>query len=183
VGGPAPTTIEVVVGGEGHSVAVLGGPPPGPSAQPTATVSVHVDGGDPAAVAAWVVTGGMEVEVDGRLQRWSTAVDGDVLWLGRGGGAWPVRLRRRHDPAAGAVVSGRGPVTSPMPGTVGSVLVAVGDVVRAGQPLLTVEAMKMEYTVSSTVAGKVTAVHVRPRDQVALDQALALVEPEEGNGQ
>jgi biotin carboxyl carrier protein len=45
-----------------------------------------------------------------------------------------------------------------MPGKVVTVLVQVGDTVDVGQPLVVLEAMKMESTLVAEVAGKVTAV-------------------------
>jgi biotin carboxyl carrier protein len=54
-----------------------------------------------------------------------------------------------------------------MPGTVLRVAVAPGDVVQARQPLVVLEAMKMETPVSSPFAATVKAVHVAQGDQVA----------------
>ncbi|MFD6176479.1 MULTISPECIES: acetyl/propionyl/methylcrotonyl-CoA carboxylase subunit alpha [unclassified Isoptericola] len=63
-----------------------------------------------------------------------------------------------------------------MPGTVSAVPVADGDVVAAGQPLVVVEAMKMEHPLLAPVAG-VVRVDVRAGDQVRLDQVVAVVDP------
>jgi acetyl-CoA/propionyl-CoA carboxylase biotin carboxyl carrier protein len=62
-----------------------------------------------------------------------------------------------------------------MPGTVLVVKVGKGDVVSAGAPLLVVEAMKMEHTITAPVDGVVSELHVQPGQQVALDEALAVV--------
>ncbi|MGH9058320.1 MAG: biotin/lipoyl-containing protein, partial [Acidimicrobiales bacterium] len=69
-----------------------------------------------------------------------------------------------------------GPVTSPMPGTVLAVHVAAGDVVRAGQPLIVVEAMKMEHAVTAPVDGTVSELSVKEGQTVALDETLAVIE-------
>jgi acetyl/propionyl-CoA carboxylase alpha subunit len=58
-------------------------------------------------------------------------------------------------------------VTAPMPGTVLRVEVKEGDAVRARQPLLVLEAMKMETPVASPFDGTVKSVHVAPGDRVA----------------
>ncbi|MFE7407010.1 biotin carboxylase N-terminal domain-containing protein [Isoptericola sp. NPDC057559] len=63
-----------------------------------------------------------------------------------------------------------------MPGTVSAVPVADGDVVAAGQPVVVVEAMKMEHPLLAPVAG-VVRVDVRTGDQVRLDQVVAVVDP------
>ena len=57
-------------------------------------------------------------------------------------------------------------IVSPMPGQVISVLVAVGDSVEAGQPLLVVEAMKMEHGVSAPRAGTVARLSCAVGDRV-----------------
>jgi len=70
-----------------------------------------------------------------------------------------------------------GGTIAPMPGRVISVLVAVGDVVAAGQPLLIMEAMKMEHQVTSPHAGTVSEVFVQPGQQLDGGQPLLNVEP------
>jgi acetyl/propionyl-CoA carboxylase alpha subunit len=58
-------------------------------------------------------------------------------------------------------------VVAPMPGTVIKLLVGAGDEVRARQPLVVLEAMKMETPLASPYAAKVRAVHVAEGDRVA----------------
>jgi biotin carboxyl carrier protein len=64
-----------------------------------------------------------------------------------------------------------------MPGSVLTVHVVAGAVVETGDPIVTLEAMKMEHVVVSPFAGTVTELHVRRADQVTRGQALAMVEP------
>ena len=61
---------------------------------------------------------------------------------------------------------------SSIPGTVGKVLVKEGDTVTVNMPLMTVEAMKMETTVVSKVAGKVDKIYVAAGDSVNQDDLL-----------
>jgi acetyl-CoA/propionyl-CoA carboxylase, biotin carboxylase, biotin carboxyl carrier protein len=68
-------------------------------------------------------------------------------------------------------------VVAPMPGTVIRLLVGEGDAVRARQPLLVLEAMKMETPLTSPYDAKVRAVHVAEGDRVA--GGALLVELEE----
>jgi len=65
-----------------------------------------------------------------------------------------------------------GHVTTSMPGTIVDVLVNVDDEVKAGDPVLVTEAMKMETEVQAPIAGKVTAVHVAKGDSVNPDEVL-----------
>ena len=62
---------------------------------------------------------------------------------------------------------GESTVTAPMPGTVIRLEVEPGDAVRARQPLVVLEAMKMEIPVHSPFEGVVKAVHVAEGEQVA----------------
>ncbi|MBA3905758.1 MAG: biotin/lipoyl-binding protein, partial [Pseudonocardiales bacterium] len=83
------------------------------------------------------------------------------------------RVPRFPDPDA---VGHAGSLLAPMPGSVVRVAAEAGAVVVAGQALVVLEAMKMEHTVAAPVAGVLTAVHVKPDDQVERGQPLAVVE-------
>jgi geranyl-CoA carboxylase alpha subunit len=61
-------------------------------------------------------------------------------------------------------------------GVVAQVAVAVGDRVAAGQPLVCVEAMKMEMWLHAAAAGTVRAVHVKLKDSVASGAVLVELE-------
>jgi acetyl-CoA/propionyl-CoA carboxylase biotin carboxyl carrier protein len=108
--------------------------------------------------------------------RYAWAVDGDTLWLGRHGDAWALTRLRETIDRTGVAGTGTGPLTSPMPGTVLAVHVAPGESVAAGQPLVVVEAMKMEHVVAASAPGTVREVLVKPGDAVVLDQPLAVVD-------
>ena len=69
-----------------------------------------------------------------------------------------------------------GHVTSSMPGTIIEVLVKSGAKVKAGDPVLVVEAMKMENEVPAPIAGTIRAIHVRKGDKVNPDEALVEIE-------
>jgi propionyl-CoA carboxylase alpha chain len=60
----------------------------------------------------------------------------------------------------------------PMPGLVVSIAVAEGDKVEAGQPLATVEAMKMENILRAEKAGTVAKLLARPGDSLAVDAVI-----------
>jgi propionyl-CoA carboxylase alpha chain len=64
-----------------------------------------------------------------------------------------------------------------MPGAVLRVHAAIGATLEAGDPVVTLEAMKMEHAVLSSIDGTVSEVAVRPGDQVARGQSLAIVDP------
>ncbi len=64
----------------------------------------------------------------------------------------------------------------PMPGSIVKVEVAVGQEVSEGDPLIIVEAMKMETTLYSSISGIVTEVNVKAGEQVPADKILIVVE-------
>jgi acetyl/propionyl-CoA carboxylase alpha subunit len=66
-------------------------------------------------------------------------------------------------------------LTAPMPGRVVAVRRRAGEPVAAHEPVVVLEAMKMEHTISAPLAGTVTAVHVEPGDQVQRGDVLAEV--------
>jgi 3-methylcrotonyl-CoA carboxylase alpha subunit len=80
-------------------------------------------------------------------------------------------------PAGGDATAGR--LTAPMPGRVVQLLVAVGDRVRQGQPIMVVEAMKMEHTIAAPRYGVVAAVHYRAGDLVDEGAELIALAPSE----
>ena len=68
-----------------------------------------------------------------------------------------------------------GRLLAPMPGSVVAVHVGEGDVVSKGDPILTIEAMKMEQTLSSPIDGFVEAVNVVPGESVDAGIEAAIV--------
>jgi acetyl-CoA/propionyl-CoA carboxylase biotin carboxyl carrier protein len=66
-------------------------------------------------------------------------------------------------------------LTAPMPGRVVAVRRMAGDAVAAHDPVVVIEAMKMEHAVSAPIPGTVAAIHVQPGDQVQRGDLLAEV--------
>ncbi len=114
--------------------------------------------------------------VDGLGMPVVTAVDGPVVWAHAGTTYAVAEAPTLH--VRGAAAAATGDVRSPMPGSVVAVHAAEGDAVAEGDPLLVVEAMKMEHVLRAPTAG-VVALLVRLGDQVVVDQQLATVTAEE----
>lgn len=57
-------------------------------------------------------------------------------------------------------------IKAPLPGVMIAVNAKIGDVVKAGQEIAVLEAMKMENSIEATIDGTVTAVHVKEGDSV-----------------
>ncbi len=75
-------------------------------------------------------------------------------------------------PAASAVPVEGTEVEAPTPGNVVKILVEVGSVVATDQPLVVLEAMKMESEVKSPCAGKILAIHISAGDTVQSSDPL-----------
>ena len=82
---------------------------------------------------------------------------------------------RTHEFSATAAVGG---LTTPLPGVVVSVPVAVGSKVRAGDVLMVIEAMKMEHAITAPHAGTVKAIHFARGERVPEGSELLEVAPE-----
>lgn len=89
----------------------------------------------------------------------------------RTAGATP-RVRRTADEAEETQLG------APMPGLVTRVLVSEGDVVKAGNVLMTLEAMKMETSITAPFDGTVSSMLVKPGQQVDAKELLMTLEKE-----
>jgi propionyl-CoA carboxylase alpha chain len=84
-------------------------------------------------------------------------------------------------PAPGSAVE-QGSLVAPMPGNVIRLAAAVGDTVTAGQPLIWLEAMKMEHTIIAPADGVLTQLNVNTGQQVEVGAVLARVEASSTEG-
>ena len=88
----------------------------------------------------------------------------------------PAAPAEQAAPAAAPVSAASGDaMTSPMPGTILRVLVNIGDEVKENQPLMILEAMKMENEVVANHAGKVAGIHVNQGQVVNAGDALITI--------
>lgn len=101
-----------------------------------------------------------------------------VLWIHSEGQtfAWDAAEEGRRGRRAGAGAEQAGDLLAPMPGKITKILKAAGEEVRRGDPILVMEAMKMEYTLKAGTDGKVGQIGCSVGQQVALGQKLAAIE-------
>ncbi|WP_429950755.1 acetyl-CoA carboxylase biotin carboxyl carrier protein subunit [Enterococcus sp. AZ170] len=71
--------------------------------------------------------------------------------------------------------AGSDAMPSPMPGTILKILVNIGDTVQENQPLMILEAMKMENEIVAGKAGTVTGIHVQQGDMVNPGEPLITI--------
>jgi 3-methylcrotonyl-CoA carboxylase alpha subunit len=121
--------------------------------------------------------GTARIRVDDRLMRVGWVLVDDTLTLFADGSSHVFLLRHPRRPS-GTQTSAAGRIVSPMPGLVLSVTAAAGAPVEKGQPLVVIEAMKMEHTVAAPRAGRVQSVDVGVGDQVAAGAELVVLEAE-----
>ena len=110
---------------------------------------------------------------NGLAERAACHRDGPLLLLHYRGRQLRVEDRTRVAALKSGDAGGDGKLRASMNGRVVAVLVAVGDTVAAGQPIVTLEAMKMEHVHAAPSAGRVTALHVKTGDQVAASRVVA----------
>ena len=87
----------------------------------------------------------------------------------------PVAAAPQAPSAASAPATGGKVITSPLPGVIISVDVKEGSVVKRGQKVAVIEAMKMENDILADADGIVTAVHVSKGDTVAEDAKIVTI--------
>jgi acetyl/propionyl-CoA carboxylase alpha subunit len=117
------------------------------------------------------------VLVDGVRRTYSVHMVGDEVYVDSPDGSLALREQPRFPQTVEKVAAGS--LVAPMPGTVVSVLVAVGDEVVAGQLLAVLEAMKMEHQITAPVAGRVSAVLVASRQTIDAGAVMVVVEAED----
>jgi acetyl-CoA/propionyl-CoA carboxylase biotin carboxyl carrier protein len=116
----------------------------------------------------------VDVEVNGKRFSVSVWVP-DMPVVATGGAAIAPRPRRPASAAGAAAGSGSGRVAVPMQGTIVKVLVKVGDAVEVGQPVVVLEAMKMENNVNADKDGTVSEVKVEPGQSVGTGDVVVVI--------
>ena len=144
--GGATTSITVLCNGEQLAVAV-----------PAVAQPDHME---------WIIVNGRPYEI---------AIDPSLRWIKAFDGMHHVEVTDRRATVA-RPVSADGRVKAPIPGLVTRVFVQQGDQVEAGQPLLLLEAMKMENEILAPRAGKVVDLNAAPGKSVTLHELLVEIE-------
>ncbi|MEW5790807.1 MAG: sodium-extruding oxaloacetate decarboxylase subunit alpha [Pseudomonadota bacterium] len=143
-----PTEFSVTMHGENYHIRILG------TGHPHAAQRTY-----------FVAVDGLPEEVYVEILDAASATEGEAAPL-------RTRIKGSRRPQA----SRAGHVATFMPGTIVEVLVREGDMVKAGDPVLVTEAMKMESEVQAPISGKVVAVHVAKGDAVNPDEVLVEIE-------
>jgi len=167
IGAPAPVRTEMRTPLRSETVSVWGLP---------TDARVQIGDGEIHNASIDVAADRMMVTLAGRRRCYAFAEDGGQLWIADERGTWQlreaevVRVHRGGGPRSAEILS-------PMPGSVIAVNVDSGSPVAEGDPVVVVEAMKMEHSLAAPISGRVEIL-VSVGDQVTVDQVLARLIPE-----
>ena len=145
-----------------------------PKSRQPGAFTIQLSDGEPRDVVLNSLDGpDMTLSVDGWRQRVALAERDGVWWVRTGPGAMRIEaLPLLPVPQRSA---GGGSLRAPLPGRVLAVLVEPGQRVSEGQPLIKLEAMKMEHTIRAAAGGVVDAVFYAVGEQVGADELLVRV--------
>ncbi|MEV4130032.1 biotin carboxylase N-terminal domain-containing protein [Nocardia sp. NPDC049707] len=165
IGTPAPTTIRLASGDRIEHVYLTGCPE---------AAEVHLNSSESVSLTADFIDRMLVVTLDGLRREYRVAEHDGQLWVAGPSGVSVLREVAEVNVRGGAEHVGDAEIRSPMPGSVIAVPVANGATVAVGAPVVVVEAMKMEHTLTAPVAGTVEVL-VEPGTQVRLDQPLVRI--------
>jgi geranyl-CoA carboxylase alpha subunit len=130
-------------------------------------VEIHASDGD-----------AIRISRNGRDESFKWSRDGDRLFLLHRGVTLTIRDLTRAGPATNASTGGDGKVRAAMNGRVVAILVKTGEKVAAGQPVMTLEAMKMEHVHTAGISGTISAIDVVEGEQVTTGKIVVEIEGE-----
>ena len=130
------------------------------------TVNVLAPDTGSAELLDWLIVEGRPYEL---------IIDPDLHWIRSRFGLHQIEVHDLESTIA-RPASGDGRVKAPIPGLITRVLVSPGEPVEIGQPLLVLEAMKMENEIRAPRSGRVTQINVAAGQTVALGMVIAEVE-------
>ncbi|WP_443093787.1 biotin/lipoyl-containing protein, partial [Nocardia uniformis] len=167
MGEPAPTVLRLNGGDRTAHVYLTGAPE---------QAQVWVEDGEKHTLTVEFDDQALILTLDGLRTRHRVAERDNQVWLADRTGVAQLREVAEADIRGVAAHVGDAEIVSPMPGSVIAVPAVNGAQVTAGTPIVVVEAMKMEHSLTAPIDGVVELL-VRPGDQVKVDQPLARIVP------
>ncbi|MTE16992.1 ATP-binding protein [Nocardia aurantiaca] len=169
VGAHAPVGIRLT-GGDRTAHVYLSGTPE--------QATVWVEGGEKRVLTVESDGDTLTLALDGLCTGYRVATQPGQIWVADRTGTVLLREVAEADVRGADAHVGDAEIQSPMPGSVIATPAADGEIVAAGTPIVVVEAMKMEHTLTAPIAGRVELL-VEPGAQVKLEQPLARIIAEE----
>ena len=144
--------------------------------QPRRSGCFDANVGETAAVVQWIgaAEARLTLAVDGYRQTVTAVAEGVRWWVQTGAGVVEL-VEESLLPEPRPLADAGGSLRAPMPGAVLAVLVSEGDQVEEGQPLMKLEAMKMEHTIRTAAAGVVEKIFYAAGDTVEADAQLLFI--------
>ena len=138
--------------------------------------AAHVDGREHRIEIEELTRDAIRFRINGVMESARFLRDRDRLYVLYRGGTLAVRDLTRSAPALAASTGSDGKVRAAMNGRVVAVLVKQGERVEVGQPVMTLEAMKMEHVHTAPISGTISAIDVVEGEQVTTGKIVAEIE-------
>lgn len=120
----------------------------------------------------------VKIRIDGADHRAQAQLIKGTLWVHYNGRTFTMETGAGQKSRKKAGTSGSSDqVKAPMPGKVTKILLNPGTPVEAGQAVLVMEAMKMEYTLKAEISGEIESVNCTVGEQVVLGKSLVRIKP------
>lgn len=114
----------------------------------------------------------VSVKIKGVEHKVQAELIGTELWVHHAGRTFNVDTQSGRKSRKKAAGGNSNQILAPMPGKITKLLLNPETVVQAGQAVLVMEAMKMEYTLKSDIEGVIESIHCEVGDQVTLGKVL-----------
>ncbi|AHI07135.1 acyl-CoA carboxylase subunit alpha [Bdellovibrio bacteriovorus W] len=114
----------------------------------------------------------VSVKIKGVEHKVQAELIGTELWVHHAGRTFNVDTQSGRKSRKKAAGGKSNQILAPMPGKITKLLLNPETVVQAGQAVLVMEAMKMEYTLKSDIEGVIESIHCEVGDQVTLGKVL-----------
>jgi acetyl-CoA/propionyl-CoA carboxylase biotin carboxyl carrier protein len=137
--------------------------------------TASIDGADSLHASITIDGNVAHVRLGSLTTTWRFDRSGDRLILSQDGAVFTVQ-HMRFERAAAAAAGAKPELRSPMPGAVVAVHAVHGAMLEPGDPVLAIEAMKMEHVLTATVRG-IVSIEVEVGSQVTADQVVAIIAP------
>ena len=114
----------------------------------------------------------VRIEIDGKIRSGYILRDGSNYWFHHGGRTFLIEDESARSAKKAQKVSNPLQVIAPMPGKIIKTFAVPGKTVKAGDVVIVMEAMKMEYSLKAETTGIVRSVNCKEADQVTQGKLL-----------
>lgn len=117
-----------------------------------------------------------DLNINGTMQKGFAERIGTQVWFHVNGKTFSIETSNQKNRKSKTMQQSISPeIIAPMPGKITAIKKNVGDTVKAGDIVIVMEAMKMEYSLKSQIAGKIIEIKCKDQQQVVLGELLAKI--------